>query len=600
VPKLKFNKQFFMSDNLNYGIIGNCKSAALINEDTSIDWLCLPQFDSPSVFAKILDDQKGGHFLIKNLANYTIKQAYLENSNILRTEFRNEKAGFEVIDFMPRYKNEINLYYTPPEVIRIIRPLYGTPSLSIDYFPALEYAAAKTDSYAKKEFIVSVYNHNNYDTLYLYSNLSKEDILEGNTIELTQDVFFTISYNEKLQTPRLESCLLELERTKLYWLNWCDKTPTYQYYNEVILRSAMTLKLLTYDKTGAILAAATTSLPESIGEVRNWDYRFCWIRDSSMVIRVISKLGHKKIVKDFIDFIIDLIPEKDEKIQIMYGINKEKKLTETLLDHLSGYENSNPVRIGNAAYKQKQNDIYGILMDAIHVELVEFPLLFEKKEELWSIVKNIVWIVDNNWFLPDKGIWEIREEDKHFTFSKVLCWVAIDRAIKIADFLGKDKDKWINLREEIKKDILEKAWNPSVEAYTQFYGSDALDASVLLMEQYGFIDALDERYIKTVKATEKELSYEGLLFRYKNEDDFGTPTSSFTVCTFWFINSLYKIGEVDKAKALFDQLLSYSNHLGLFSEDLDFKTKRLLGNFPQAYSHLALIDVALTFNKIKH
>ena len=588
-----------MRDNLNYGIIGNCKSAALINEDTSIDWLCLPQFDSPSVFAKLLDDQKGGHFLIKNLANYTIKQAYIENTNVLRTEFRNDEAGFEVIDFMPRYKNEINLYYTPPEVIRIIRPLYGKPTLSVDYLPALEYAAAKTDTYIKKDFIVSVYNHDNYDTLYLYSNLSKEDILEGNTIELTQDAFFTISYNEKLQTPSLESCLLEFERTKLYWLNWCDKTPTYQYYNDVILRSAMTLKLLTYDKTGAILAAATTSLPESIGEVRNWDYRFCWIRDSSMVIRVISKLGHKKVVKDFIDYIIDLIPEKDEKIQIMYGINKEKKLTETLLTHLSGYENSSPVRIGNAAYKQKQNDIYGILMDAIHVELVEFPLLFEKKEELWSIVKNIVWIVNNNWFLPDKGIWEIREEDKHFTFSKVLCWVAIDRAIKIADFLGKDKDKWIKLREEIKKDILEKAWNPSVQAYTQFYGSDALDASVLLMEQYGFIDALDERYIKTVKATEKELSYEGLLYRYKNEDDFGKPTSSFTVCTFWFINSLYKIGEVDKAKALFDQLLSYSNHLGLFSEDLDFKTKRLLGNFPQAYSHLALIDVAITFNKIK-
>lgn len=588
-----------MSANLNYGIIGNCKSAALINEDTSIDWLCLPQFDSPSVFAKILDNQKGGHFLIKNLAKYTIKQTYLENTNILRTEFRNDKAGFEVIDFMPRYKNEINLYYTPPEVIRIIRPLYGTPTLSIDYFPALEYAAAQTASYIKEDFIVSVYDHENYDTLFLYSNLPKQDIIEGNLIELTQATFFTISYNEKLQTPSLDSCLLEFERTKLYWLNWCDKTPTYPYYNEVILRSAMTLKLLTYDKTGAILAAATTSLPESIGEVRNWDYRFCWIRDSSMVIRVISKLGHKKIVKDFIDFIIDLIPETDEKIQIMYGINKEKKLTETHLDHLSGYENSRPVRIGNAAYKQKQNDIYGILMDAIHIELIEFPLLFEKKEELWSVVKNIVWIVNNNWFLPDKGIWEIREEEKHFTFSKVLCWVAIDRAIKIADFLGKNKDKWIVLREEIKNDIHEKAWNPSVGAYTQFYGSDALDASVLLMEQYGFIDALDQRYINTVKATESELSYEGLLYRYKNKDDFGKPTSSFTVCTFWFINSLYKIGEVDKAKALFDQLLSYSNHLGLFSEDLDFKTKRLLGNFPQAYSHLALIDVAITFNKSK-
>ena len=589
-----------MSDNLNYGIIGNCKSAALINEDTSIDWLCLPQFDSPSVFAKILDDQKGGHFLIKNLANYTVKQAYLGNTNILRTEFRNEKAGFEVIDFMPRYKNEINLYYTPPEVIRIIRPLYGTPVLAIDYCPALEYAAAKTNDYIKKDFIVSVYDHDNYDTLYLYSNVPPKEIIEGTQIAITKDIFFTISYHEKLQVPSLKSCLLEFERTKLYWLNWCDKTPTYQYYNDVILRSAMTLKLLTFDKTGAILAAATTSLPEAIGEVRNWDYRFSWIRDSSMVIRVVSKLGHKKIVKDFIDYIIDLIPETDEKIQIMYGINKEKELTETLLEHLSGYENSSPVRIGNAAYKQKQNDIYGILMDAIHVELVEFPLLFEKKEELWSIVKNIVWIVNNNWFLPDKGIWEIREEDKHFTFSKVLCWVAIDRAIKIADFLGKDKDKWCALRDEIKNDIYQKAWNPTVEAYTQFYGSDALDASVLLMEQYGFIDALDDRYVKTVNATERELSYEGLLYRYKNKDDFGTPTSSFTVCTFWFINSLYKIGETDKAKALFDQLLSYSNHLGLFSEDLDFKSKRLLGNFPQAYSHLALIDVAITFNKIKN
>lgn len=589
-----------MGNNLNYGIIGNCKSAALINEDTSIDWLCLPQFDSPSVFAKILDDQKGGHFKINNLANYTINQAYIENTNILRTEFLSENAGFEVIDFMPRYKNEINLYYTPPEVIRILRPLYGKPVLSIDYSPALEYAAASTQSFAKQEFIVSVYDHDNYDTLYLYSNLPKEDILNTTTIELSSPLFFTLSYHEKLHPPRLKDCTMEFERTKLYWLNWCAKTPEYKTYNEIILRSAMTLKLLTYDKTGAILAAATTSLPESIGEVRNWDYRFCWIRDSSMVIRVISKLGHKKIVKDFIDYIIDLIPETDEKIQIMYGINKEKKLTETILSHLNGYENSSPVRIGNAAYKQKQNDIYGILMDAIHVELVEFPLLFEKKEELWSIVKNIVWIVNNNWFLPDKGIWELREEDKHFTFSKVLCWVAIDRAIKIADFLGKNKDKWKELREEIKNDIHKKAWNPTVEAYTQFYGSDALDASVLLMEQYDFIDALDERYIKTVKATERELLHEGLLYRYKNNDDFGKPTSSFTVCSFWFINSLFKIGEIEKAQELFDQLLSYSNHLGLFSEDLDFKSKRLLGNFPQAYSHLALIDVALTFNKIKH
>ena len=360
----------------------------------------------------------------------------------------------------------------------------------------------------------------------------------------------------------------------------------------------MTLKLMTYDKTGAILAAITTSLPETIGEVRNWDYRFCWIRDASMVIRVISKLGHKRIVKNFIDFIVELIPDKAQKLQIMYGINGEQRLTEEFLDHLSGYKNSKPVRIGNAAYSQKQNDIYGILMDAIHAEIKEVKSDFKRTEEIWSIVKGIVWVVKNNWMKPDKGIWEFRSEDLHFTFSKVLCWVAIDRAIKIAKIVEK-KDavkKWNPIKIAIKKDIETNAWNEKVKAYTQSYGSDYLDASVLLIEQYGFIDANEERFISTVNVIEKELAYDGLLYRYKNKDDFGLPTSSFTICTFWFIKSLIKIGQVEKAKGYFENLLNYSNHLGLFSEDIDFKTKRLLGNFPQAYSHLALIDTALAFN----
>ena len=360
----------------------------------------------------------------------------------------------------------------------------------------------------------------------------------------------------------------------------------------------MTLKLLTFEKTGAVLAAATTSLPETIGEVRNWDYRFCWIRDASMVIKVITKLGHVKIVKKFIDFILDIIPDKNEKLQIMYGINGEKMLTEETLDHLSGYKNSRPVRVGNAAFIQKQNDIYGILVDAIHYQIEKYINENDKHEELWSIVKNIVWVVDNNWKMPDKGIWEFRQEDQHFTFSKLLCWVAVDRAIKISELIqgGKSAKKWKSLRSEIYNDIIENAWSDEKQAFTQSYGAEHLDASVLLMEPYGFIDAKDTRYVKTVKAIERELSHEGLLFRYKNVDDFGTPSSSFTVCTFWFINSLYKIGEKKKSKLMFDKLLSYSNHLGLFSEDIDFKSKRLLGNFPQAYSHLALIDTAMNFN----
>ena len=275
-----------------------------------------------------------------------------------------------------------------------------------------------------------------------------------------------------------------------------------------------------------------------------------------------------------------------------------KKSHRKTLDHLSGYEGSRPVRIGNAAYTQKQNDIYGILMDVIHYQIERFSEQNDEYEKLWTIVKSTVWVVENNWKHPDKGIWEFRHEDRHFTFSKLLCWVAVDRAIKISQLIGVDKSvqKWEALREDIYADIMKNAWSEKMQAFTQSYQSDHLDASVLLMEYYGFIDARDPKYVKTVHAIEKELMHEGLLFRYKNEDDFGLPSSSFTVCTFWFINSLYKIGETEKSKKLFDELLSYGNHLGLFSEDIDFSSKRLLGNFPQAYSHLALIDTAMNFN----
>jgi len=585
-------------DNLNFGIIGNCKSSALINEDSSIDWSCLPEFDSPSVFCKILDEKIGGSFKIDCDSSYLIDQKYMEKTCILITTFKNSENEFEVIDFMPRYQKENGVYYSPPQIVRALKLIKGKPKFRVLYDPKLSFSMGKTNSYVKENFIVSVLNEDRYETLYLYTDLDKNQVLNSKEITLTENHFMTISYNEKIIIPGIESTFLELEKTKVYWTNWCYKTPLFKNYNDQVLRSAMTLKLLTYEKTGAVLAAATTSLPETIGEVRNWDYRFCWIRDASMVIKVIAKLGHVRIVKNFIEYIIDLIPTKEQKLQIMYGIKGEKLLTEKTLDHLSGYKNSKPVRVGNAAFSQKQNDIYGILMDAIHYKIEKFTNENDKHEELWSIVKSIVWVVNNNWKLPDKGIWEFRNEDQHFTFSKLLCWVAIDRAIKISKIIqnGKSAKKWTPLRDEIKNDIMENGWNEKKGAFTQSYSSDHLDASILLMQPYGFIEAKNKKYISTVKAIGKELSHEGLLFRYKNTDDFGTPSSSFTVCTFWYIDSLYKIGEEKKSKELFDKLLSYSNHLGLFSEDIDFKSKRLLGNFPQAYSHLALIDTALNFN----
>ena len=583
---------------LNYGIIGNCKSSALINEDSSIDWCCLPQFDSSAIFCKIIDNHIGGSFKIEADESYIITQQYINNTAIVRTNFKNEKNEFEVLDFMTRYKLDDQNFYSPPEIQRLIKPIKGLPKIKVLYNPTLEYANGKTKTYEKEDFIVSVFDEASYETLFLYTDIEKKKILENKEFELSKSVYLNLSYNEKIDLPSLSKSEGELKKTQEYWLNWCKKSPSFKSYNKEITRSSITLKLLTFEKTGAVLAAATTSIPETIGEVRNWDYRFCWIRDASMVIKIIAKLGHQRIVKNFIDFIVNLIPNKNEKLQIMYGIDGQKTLTEKILKHLSGYKNSKPVRIGNAAYIQKQNDIYGILVDAIHFQIEKFKDISYKHEQLWSIVKSVVWVVEKNWKKPDKGIWEFRNEDQHFTFSKLLCWVAIDRAIKISNLIknGRKSDKWKILREEIKNDIHLNAWNSKIKAFTQSYGSDFLDASVLLMESYGFIDCKDPKYVDTVKAIERELLFDGLLFRYKNNDDFGEPKSSFTVCTFWYINSLFKIGEETKAKNLFDQLLSNSNHMGLFSEDLDFKTKKMLGNFPQAYSHLALIETAMNFN----
>ncbi|MBN1768594.1 MAG: glycoside hydrolase family 15 protein [Prolixibacteraceae bacterium] len=583
-------------NNLDYGIIGNCRTGALISKNGSIDWLCLPQFDSPSVFAGLLDQNKGGHFGINPVNVENIEQKYIRNTNILCTRFTCSEGIFEVHDFMPRYKTEgLKETYYPPDLIRFFKHIWGEPRFSIDYHPKLEYARHETENIVEDDYIKSFTKNGSYDSLYLYTDFNKNDLVNSNPITLTEDHFCLVSYHQKLLKQTTERSYLKLQRTKVYWLNWIQRTTSYTRYQEEINRSALTLKLLSYQKSGAILAALTTSLPETIGEVRNWDYRFCWIRDASMVVKIMKSLGHNSISRRYLDFIINIMPDKDEKMQIMYGINGEKELTEFELPHLEGYEGSKPVRIGNAAYMQKQNDIYGILLDVIYQHYKIHVTSLMHSEELWTIVRNVVKIVERNWHQPDKGIWEMRNEDKHFTFSKVLCWTAIDRALRIAALLNQKKhiERWISLRKEIKDDIFKNAWSEKKQAFTQAYGNEELDSSVLLMESYGFIAGSNPKYVSTVRAIQKELEYKGLMFRYKNNDDFGQPRSAFTICNFWLINALVKIGQKEEAQKKFDELLTYSNHLNLFSEDIDFDSKRLLGNFPQAYSHLALIETAI-------
>lgn len=588
--------------NLNYGVVGNCRSAALISETGSIDWFCFPDFDSPSIFSRILDVEKGGEFSFEVSDQYSITQKYIENTNILCTLFTSEEGSFEVLDFMPRYRLVDTAYYLPPEIYRYIRLLSGKPTFRVNYNPQMNYAKTKAVHHIFKNYIKTHSANDPLDCVYLYSSLRSGSILGKKKITLENDQFILLSHNQKLITINIERVSLEYNRTKIYWLNWVNRSKKFKTYDPIISRSILVLKLMSYSPTGAVLAALTTSIPETIGEVRNWDYRFCWLRDASMSIDTLMEMGHNESARRFITFIKGILKSKQDKFQIMYGIKGERILHEEELSHLSGFENSKPVRIGNAAYYQKQNDVFGYLMNVILQYYKYFPGTLDEIEDIWEIVRNIIRTVMDEWRKPDNGIWELRNSDKHFVFSKVMCWVTLDRGVKIARLLNMNEyeKRWKKEAQLIKTDILENGWNEQMQSFTQTYHETDLDASLLLMEEYGFISGSDERYKKTVQAIKRELFYKGLMYRYLNADDFGRLSSSFTICTFWLIRGLYVTGEIEEAKEIFDKIVGYSNHLGLFSEDLDFETKKQLGNFPQAYSHLALINTATLFSEERH
>ena len=588
-------------EHLNYGAVGNCRTAALISDKGSIDWFCFPDFDSPSVFGKLLDEKKGGNmsFIVGN--DYRISQRYLEHTNILSTLFEATEGAFEVIDFMPRYKLLDYDYYLPPELYRLIRLKRGTPRFRVNYNPALNYARGEVGHKTGPEYVKTYAKANERDTIYLYSGIPYDVIFNQEEVLLQRDEFLLVSYNQKLIPIDMNRVNLEFQRTRLYWMNWTNRSKKNTAFNEQIERSMLVLKLMSYQRSGAVLAALTTSLPESIGEVRNWDYRFCWLRDASMSIETLVKVGHRGAAERFIAFITGILHSKYDRFQIMYGIRGERVLTEYDLPHLAGYKNSKPVRVGNDAYHQMQNDSFGYLMDVIYQYYLYFPGTLDEIEDMFEVVKNIVRTVMEDWRKPDKGIWEIRGDEKHFVLSKVMCWVALDRAEKIAVMLQKGgyADKWRCEAELIKTDVLLQGWKEEIQSFSQTYCNTELDSSLLLMEVYGFIDATDLRYKQTVDAIYRKLMYKGLMFRYNNVDDFGIPSSAFTICTFWMVRALYVTGRQAEALNLFETLLSYSNHLGLFSEDLDFDTKSQLGNFPQAYSHLALINTAMLFGEEK-
>lgn len=584
--------------NLSYGVIGNCRTVALIDKKASIVWSCFPRFDSPSVFAKLLDDEKGGSFEFISSGKYQVRQQYFPHTNVLTTTFSNSRHIFVVVDFFECYMDNGKLV-NDNRIYRLVRVVKGKPKVKVLFDPKMNYALADTKISIKDNAVRATENG---DFFTLQSNIDLNKAMAGEEMTLDSNKFFILSYNEERIDLTPDDIEEKLSRTMQYWQKFVSHAVWPKNYRREVIRSALILKLLTYEKTGAIVAAATTSLPEIVGEERNWDYRFCWLRDSSFTVNAFTRLCRFKETKAFMTFLKSILLKETEtgghalNLQIMYGVEGEKELVEKVLSHLKGFMNSSPVRIGNAAYNQEQIDVAGEVIDSIYEYYVYYNYHEGLEKEMWDLVLQLAYYVVDNWRKKDQGIWEFREIKEHFTFSKLMSWVAIDRTIKIAQAhsLECDLDEFRKIRDEIREEICEKAWNDEKKAFTMFYGSSSLDASVLLMPYYDFINAKDQRMKETIKAIERELvKDECLVLRYNMEDDFGEQKNSFSICSFWYIDALYLSGQRNKARRLFRKFLNYSNHLGLFSEDVHIDSKKLVGNYPQAYTHLALIYTAI-------
>lgn len=585
---------------LSHGIIGNCKTCALINKDATVEWLCFPDFDSPSVFARLLDEENGGCFRIEPRGEYKIVQEYQQHTNILQTTFTSKKAAFVVIDFFPRYRELLPGKKTKllrnNNLVRLIKPLRGKPIIRVVYDPRPGYAKGPARHRVVKGVLQT---RTKKESLDMVSNVDYDLLTEGLYFKLDYTKYFVIGCPKDASQYNAARLQRLASATRQYWRRWVGSLTVPDQNRELIIRSALTLKLLTSSETGAIVAAPTTSLPEELGGVRNWDYRYCWVRDASLTVDALKKIGRDHEAKKLMGFFFEYSINKRKPLQLMYSVRGETKLTERTLDHLAGYADSRPVRVGNAAYNQKQNDIYGSLIDLLYLYYVFYEYEQRMTGKYWSFLKYLVGEINKRWRTKDQGIWEFRGRKEHFTYSKLMCYVGIDRAVRIAQKYGRaaEAEVWAILRDDIQQDLLRNAWNERQRAFTMYYGADELDASVLQLTYHDVLANDDPRLMQTIKAIEKELRQGPFVQRYKAKDDFGSSKSAFSICSFWLVDALYYIGEAEQAKQLFGQLTTLANPLGLYSEDFELGSGRLLGNFPQAYSHTALINSALLLSE---
>jgi len=598
----------------NYGIIGNMRTAALIAVDGSIDWFCFPHFDSPSVFAAILDDKKGGRFQITSThEGVRCKQLYWPDTNVLVTRFLCPDGVGEVQDFMPvgaaARRDGSN------QLIRRVRVSRGKMQFRIVCEPAFDYARGSHDVKLTEDGAVFRADHL---TLGLASPVSLEHAGSAAhaTFELNEGeraVFVLRHLNGRNgcgRAPTADESHELFEQTVGFWQSWLSQCNYYGRWRETVRRSALILKLLTFEPTGAIVAAPTCSLPESIGGGRNWDYRYTWIRDAAFSLYGLLRLGFTSEAAAFVGWLDARYREAEEDgpLQIVYGIDGRHELPESTLDHLEGYRGSGPVRIGNGAYNQLQLDIYGELLDSIYLyNKYGSPISYDS----WTHLRGLLdWLCDN-WRRKDEGIWEMRGGRRHFVYSKLMSWVAIDRGLRLATkrSLPADEARWRGVRNEIYEEILARGWCKEREAFVQSYGSECLDASALIMPLVFFLAPNDPKMLKTIEAINRRpadggLVSDGLVYRYnadQSSDGVGGEEGTFNMCSFWLVEALTRAGRVDpdkltEARLLFERMLGHANHLGLYAEETG-RSGQALGNFPQAFTHLALISAAFNLDR---
>ena len=576
----------------DYGFVGDTHTGALIGNNGSIDWLCTPRFDSDACFAALLGSEKNGCWQISPREPILkSSQSYHDESLILETVFETAHGAVRLIDFMPpkgKYR----------DVVRIVEGLRGTVEMELKLIIRFDYGY--TIPWVKRtgEGLTAIAGPN---ALILRSDVRTfgQDLSTRAHFTLGKEErksFVLTWYPSHDSPPEPVHAMHSLVETQDYWRAWAGRCTYRGEWRSAVLRSLLTLKGLTYAPTGGIVAAATTSLPEKLGGIRNWDYRYCWLRDATFTLYSFMQAGYTEEAAAWSDWLLRAAAGDPAQLQIMYGAAGERRLLEFQLPHLAGYENSAPVRIGNAASEQLQLDVYGEVMDAMHLAR---EMKIDTNPANWPLQRHLVSFVEANWMKPDEGIWEIRGPRRHFTHSKVMSWVAIDRAVRAVEEFGLEGDleRWRKLRQTIHDDVCARGFHAGKKAFTQFYGSELLDASLLMIPLVGFLPATDERVQSTVERIQEELSVDGYVQRYHPEKSTGVDglppgEGSFLPCSFWLVDCLHLMGREKEARAMFQRLLSIRTGLGLLSEEYDTTQKRLIGNFPQAFTHVALINTA--------